>query len=159
MFNRIWECQSVTMTRIKKKTNSDFWQRLKWSKAEMFNIWTPNQCPLTFLCSNRFELGLILVVFDSQTDSLYRLQWSWWRGFVGDFMMVTVFRCWCQSHCVGDCFTQYDDNNMNNVTITDEHLYNIYTFLHFKRMEISKRLSMKQPVSLVREFMISIILT
>ena len=57
MFNRIWECQSVTMTRIKKNNYSDFWQRLKWPKAEMFNIWTTNQCPLTFSCPERFELG------------------------------------------------------------------------------------------------------
>jgi len=36
--------------------------------------------------------------------------------------MVTVFRFWCQSHCVGDSFTQYDDFFKVTVTITDERM-------------------------------------
>ena len=30
-----------------------------------------------------------------------RWQWCWWHHYVGDFMMVTVFRCWSQNYYVG----------------------------------------------------------
>ena len=32
-------------------------------------------------------------------------QWRWWHRYVGDFMMATDFRCWCQNHYVDDFFS------------------------------------------------------
>jgi len=29
-------------------------------------------------------------------------QWCWWHRYIGDFMMVTDFRCWWQNHYVSD---------------------------------------------------------
>ena len=36
-------------------------------------------------------------------------QWCWWHRYVGDFMMVTDFRCWWQNHYVGDFFRYVGD--------------------------------------------------
>ena len=35
---------------------------------------------------------------------LQRWQWCWRHRYVGDFMIVTDFRCWWQNHYVGDFF-------------------------------------------------------
>ena len=36
-------------------------------------------------------------------------QWCWWHRYIGDFMMVTDFRCWWQNHYVGDFFLYVGD--------------------------------------------------
>ena len=36
-------------------------------------------------------------------------QWCWWHRYVGDFMMVTDFRCWWQNHYVSDFFRYVGD--------------------------------------------------
>ena len=33
--------------------------------------------------------------------------WCWWHRYVGDFMIVTDFRCWWQNHYFGEFFHQY----------------------------------------------------
>jgi len=38
-----------------------------------------------------------------------RWQWCWWHPYVGDFMMVTNFRCWWQNHYVSDFFRYVSD--------------------------------------------------
>ena len=45
----------------------------------------------------------------SNSDIKIRWQWGWWHRYVGDFMMVTDFRCWWQNHYVGDFFRYVGD--------------------------------------------------
>ena len=35
--------------------------------------------------------------------------WCWWHRYVGDFMMVTHFRCWWQNHNIGGFFRYVGD--------------------------------------------------
>ena len=48
-------------------------------------------------------------------------QWCWWHRYVGDFMMVTDFRCWWQNHYVGDFFRYVgDSSNLLNRSPTSQ---------------------------------------
>ena len=38
-----------------------------------------------------------------------RWQRCWWHRYVGDFMMMTDFRCWWQNHYIGDFFRYVGD--------------------------------------------------
>ena len=50
-----------------------------------------------------------------------RWQWCWWHRYVGDFMMVTDFRCWWLNHYVGDFFRYVGDfSNVSNRSPTSQ---------------------------------------
>ena len=43
------------------------------------------------------------------TARMLRWQWCWWHRFVGDLMMVTIFRCWWHKKYIGDIFRYVGD--------------------------------------------------
>ena len=66
------------------------------------NLEVQPSCSAAFTC-NHFLLAYNFTYTLGQPD---RWQWRWWNLYVGDFMMVTDFRCWSQNHYVGD-FNRY----------------------------------------------------
>ena len=57
-----------------------------------------------FLTKYRTCTGNVSRTFASIKSSMiiqkyFRWQWCWWHRYVGDFMVVTDFRCWAESLC------------------------------------------------------------
>ena len=94
---------------------SIYFQQKAFKKYE--NEWSWVQCNLIGQVSGRKSNQLFLLLTKPCYTSYYfcihvlpswslyrpcRWQWCWWHRYIGDFMMVTDFRCWWQNHYVGD---------------------------------------------------------
>ena len=65
---------------------------VEWGKWISYWIWNP----LNGLKTRK--------VIQYKLYCLIRWQWCWWHRYVGDFIMVTDFRCWWQNHYTATFF-------------------------------------------------------
>ena len=81
-------------------------------KTNWPEIWTWNELDVPISDRQMKVDGPTLRLLSDISGAGSRWQWCWWHRYVGDFMMVTDFRCWWQNHYVGDFF-RYVSNFLN----------------------------------------------
>ena len=56
------------------------------------------------------------------TARMLRWQWCWWHRFVGDLMMVTIFRCWWHKKYIDDIPIGHQHHNMPECDVDDGYV-------------------------------------
>ena len=85
-------------------------------------------------------------MWNSWKIELWRWQWCWWHRYVGDFMMVTVYRCWWQNHNACDFFRYIGDflNVLNRSPTSQtchQHILSPISVTNIDITQISSKLS------------------
>ena len=78
-----------------------------------------------------------------------RWQWCWWHRYVGDFMMVTDFRCRWQNHYVGDFFRYVGDflNVLNRSPTSKSYHQHIWSSTSVSNIDVTPKSFTMKPSS------------